>query len=164
MSMPVSLQDGNRTMLMMLPMFYLIPDTSYIMQVAQHWCSKMQTEIALSTAEAEYIALSQAMRETIQFMRFMPELNIIFPIHLPKPKLCCKIFEDNEACISMATSIKFTPRTKHLALKYHHFRSWVSKGLLEVIHVPTTQQLANTFTKPLDHQLFTKFRYEISGW
>ena len=141
--------------------------TGYIIYYAGcpvHWCSKMQTEIALSTAEAEYIALSQAMRETIPLMRFMTELDVIFPIHLPKPKLFSKIFEDNEACISMATSIKFTPRTKHLALKYHHFRSWVSKGLLEVVHVPTTQQLADTFTKPLDHQLFTKFRYEISGW
>ena len=141
--------------------------TGYIIYYAGcpiHWCSKMQSEIALSTAESEYIALSQAMRETIPFMRFMTELDIIFPIYLPKPKLYCKIFEDNEACISMATSIKFTPRTKHLALKYHHFRSWVSKGLLEVVHVPTTQQLADTLTKPLDHQLFKKFRYEISGW
>ena len=130
-----------------------------------HWCSKMQTEIALSTAESEYIALSQAMRETIPFMRFMTELDVIFPIYLPKPKLYCKVFEDNEACISMATSIKsFTPRTKHLALKYHHFKSWVSEGLLDVVHVPTTQQLADTLTKPLEYLLFKKFRYEISGW
>ena len=125
----------------------------------------MQTEIALSTAESEYIALSQAMRETIPFMRFMTELDVIFPIYLPKPKLYCKVFEDNEACISMATSIKsFTPRTKHLALKYHHFKSWVSEGLLDVVHVPTTQQLADTLTKPLEYLLFKKFRYEISGW
>ena len=129
-----------------------------------HWSSKMQSEIALSTAESEYIALSQAMRETIPFMRFMTELDIIFPIYLPKPKLFCKIFEDNEACISMATSLKFTPRTKHLALKYHHFRSWVHKGFLEVVHVPTTEQLADTLTKPLEYQLFKKFRYQISGW
>ncbi len=141
--------------------------TGYIIYYAGcpiHWCSKMQSEIALSTAEAEYIALSQAMRETIPFMRFMTELDVVFPIYLPKPKLYCKIFEDNEACISMATSIKFTPRTKHLALKYHHFRSWVSKGYLDVVHVPTTQQIADTLTKPLDYQLFKKFRYEICGW
>ena len=93
-----------------------------------HWCSKMQSKIALSTAEAEYIALFQAMREIIPFMRFMMELNVIFLIYLSKPKLYCEIFEDNEACIFMATIIKFTPRTKHLAIKYHHFRSFVSKG------------------------------------
>ncbi len=52
----------------------------------------MQTEIALSTAEAEYIALSQTMRKTIQFMRFMKELDVTFPIHLAKPN---KVFEDN---------------------------------------------------------------------
>lgn len=56
------------------------------------YCGKMQTEIALSTAEAEYIALSQTMRKTIQFMRFMKELDVTFPIHLAKPN---KVFEDN---------------------------------------------------------------------
>jgi len=141
--------------------------TGYVIYYAScpvHWCSKMQTEIALSTAEAEYIALSQAMRETIPFMRFMTELDVIFPINLPKPKLFCKVFEDNEACISMATSLRFTPRTKHLALKYHHFKSWINKGFLEIVHVPTDQQIADTMTKPLEYLLFKKFRYLICGW
>ena len=123
----------------------------------------MHTEIALSTAEAKY-ALSQAMREKIPFMRFMTELDIIFPVNLPKPKLFCKVFEDNKACILMATSIKFTPRTKHIALKYHHFKSWVDKKLINVIHVGTSNQLADMLTKPLDLMLFEKFRYNISGW
>ena len=98
----------------------------------------MQTEIAVSTAESEYIALSQAMQETMPFMQFMTELDVILPINLPKPKLYCKVFEDNEACISMATILRFTPRTKHLALKYHHFKSWISKGFLEIVHVHRT--------------------------
>ena len=141
--------------------------TGYIIYYADchvHWVSKMQTEIALSTAEAEYIALSQSMRETIPFLRLMAELDVIFPIELPKPKLFCKIFEDNEACISMATSLKFTPRTKHLALKYHHFKSWITKGILELVHVDTKDQLADMMTKPLDSTLFQKLRYRVNGW
>ena len=102
----------------------ILSRTGYVIQYAGcpvHWSSKMQTEIALSTAEAEYIALSQASREVIPFMRLILEINVVFEINTDKPKMYCKIFEDNEACISMATSSKFTPRTKHIALKYHHF-------------------------------------------
>ena len=84
------------------------------------------------------------MQETIPFMRFMmTELDIIFPINLPKPKLFCKVFEDNEACISIAASVKFTTHTKHIALIYHHFKSWVDKKLINVIHVGTSDQLAD---------------------
>ena len=49
------------------------------------WCSKLQTEIALSTTESEYIALSQAMREVIPFMNLMVEVGEVFPFHNPKP-------------------------------------------------------------------------------
>ncbi len=85
------------------------------------WQSKLQTEIALSTAEAEYIALSWALRETIPVMNLMKEINVIFPLYLPQPKFVIKVHEDNQSCIAMATNPKFSPRTKHIALKYHHF-------------------------------------------
>ena len=49
------------------------------------WCSKLQTKIALSTTEAEYIALSQAMREVIPFMNLMVKVGDIFPLYNPKP-------------------------------------------------------------------------------
>ena len=55
-----------------------------------YWQSKLQTEIALSTAEAEYIALSQALRET-PMMNLMKEINNIFPLYLPKPKFVIKV-------------------------------------------------------------------------
>jgi hypothetical protein len=55
------------------------------------WQSKLQTEIALSTAKAEYIALSQALRETIPMMNLMKEINIIFPLYLPQPKFVTKV-------------------------------------------------------------------------
>ena len=47
------------------------------------WQSKLQTEIALSTAEAEYIALSQALRETLPMSNLMREMDVIFPLYLP---------------------------------------------------------------------------------
>ena len=56
-----------------------------------YWQSKLHTEIALSTAKAEYIALSQALRETIPMMNLMKEINIIFPLYLSSPKFVIKV-------------------------------------------------------------------------
>ena len=61
------------------------------------WFSKLQTEIALSSTEVEYISLSQAMREVIYFMAFMKEVYFIFDIHLPRPGVFFKVFEDNQS-------------------------------------------------------------------
>ncbi len=55
------------------------------------WQSKLQTEISLSMAKAEYIALSQALRETIPMMNLMKEINVIFPLYLSKPKFAIKV-------------------------------------------------------------------------
>ena len=90
-----------------------------------YWSSKLQTEIALSTAEAEYIALSQSLREVIPLMTLMLEINKVFPLHIDLPNFYCKIWEDNQSCIAMTQKQKFSPRTKHIALKYHHFREFV---------------------------------------
>ncbi len=74
-----------------------------------YWASCLQTEIALSTAEAEYIAMSSALREVIPLMTLMKELHTIFPVHINKPNFFCKVHEDNQSTIRMAKSDKFTP-------------------------------------------------------
>jgi hypothetical protein len=83
-----------------------------------HWSSKMQTEIALSTAEGEYIAHSQAMREVLPIIwltegakqQGIPVLNATLKMH-------CKVFEDNAGAIEIANVPKMRPRTKHLNIK-----------------------------------------------
>jgi len=94
------------------------------------WASRMQTEISLSTAESEYIACSTAMRDVLSLTHLMQEITKIFPIENIKPKMHCTVYEDNESCISMATKRKFSPRTKHIAIKYHHFRKHVNKTIM----------------------------------
>ena len=79
-------------------------------------CSKLRTEIALSTTDSEYIALSQAMQEVIPFMNCMIEVGDVFTLHNPKPKFHCKVFEDNCSCIKVTEILKFTPRTKHITI------------------------------------------------
>eukprot|EP00984_Skeletonema_dohrnii_P027976 scaffold17754_cov71-Skeletonema_dohrnii-CCMP3373.AAC.1 len=138
--------------------------TGYILMYAGcpiHWVSKLQTEIALSTAEAEYIALSQALREVIPMIEMMKDLHRSFPLEITIPNFNCTVHEDNQSCISMANRQKFSPRTKHIALKYHHFRSYVNAKRIEVKYINTHDQLADALTKPLDPETFIRLRKEL---
>ena len=128
------------------------------------WVSCLQTEIALSTAEAEYIALSQSLRDIIPLITFLKEINKVFPVQVKTPTFVYKVHKDNQSCITMATLQKFTPRTKHIALKYHHFCSHVKNGAIKISYCCTTEQKADLLTKPLAINLFFKLRYMQSGW
>jgi hypothetical protein len=129
------------------------------------WASRLQTEIALSTTEAEYIALSTALREVIALMNLMDELHRKVSSKIqPTPKVYCKAFEDNSGAYELATAPKMRPRTKHINAKYHHFRSHVDRKLIQIAQVSTTEQLADFFTKQVSLPLFKSFRDQIMGW
>lgn len=129
------------------------------------WASKLQTEIALSTTESEYIALSIALREVIPLIRLVKELKEAgFELPCDTPKVQCSAFEDNSGALEMARSPKLRPRTKHLNIKYHHFRDAVEDGIISIHSIGTADQLADIFTKPLSKTLFEHFRTLIMGW
>ncbi len=102
-----------------------------------YWASCLQTEIALHTAKAEYILMSSALHKVIPLMTLMKELHTIFPEHINKPNFFCKVYKDNKSTIKMAASDEFTPQTKHIALKYHHFCSHVKNGHIEIKYCPS---------------------------
>jgi len=85
--------------------------------------SKLQTEIALLITEAEYITLSQAMRDLIPFIDMAKELSAHYHELLESPKILCRLIEDDNGALILAKDHKYHPRTKHIALKYHLFRS-----------------------------------------
>ena len=64
----------------------------------------------------------------------------------------------------MATEIKYSPETKHIALKYHHFRSYVKSGRVEIQYTPTEEQLADLLKNPLSTKAFFTLRYMLCGW
>ena len=129
------------------------------------WTSKLQTQIALSSCEAEYIALSQALRDAIPVIRLLQELkDREFGGEYTKPKVFCKVFEDNTGALALAMVPKMRPRTKHINLVYHHFREYVRNGMVEVVSVGTKDQIADVFTKPLPKNDFVKFRKRLMGW
>ena len=133
------------------------------------WTSKLQSEISLSTNEAEYIAMLQLLRENQTLMNLMHQIDVIFKLHIPKPKFTCKVHKDNESCSAMANNPKFSPRTKHIAINYHHFHHHVQiqsnpEGVFVVEYLKTTDQLANILTKPLSDKSFFDLRKRLNGW
>jgi hypothetical protein len=96
------------------------------------WCSKLQSEIALRTTEAEYIALSQSARDLIPMRGLLQELSAATKLTVGSTIAHSTIFEDNKGCVESASAPRMRPRTRHIALKYHHFRSFVESGQLRI--------------------------------
>lgn len=129
------------------------------------WKSSMQSIIALSTTEAEYIALSTALREVISIIQLLKELEGKgFAIHKTTPKITCRTFEDNMSCLKIATNHKARPRTKHMSIRLHHFRSHVVNKTIDIQHISTKEQTADMFTKPLPKPQFEKLRKKLMYW
>ena len=135
------------------------------------WISKLPSTIALSTTEAEYIALSTAAREVIYLMNLVDEMRSHgIEFGMQQPKIRCRIFEDNAGAIELAKLPKLRPRTKHIAIQYHHFRSWTTKSIdeqeprIKVEYVKTEEQEADIFTKALPRQQFQKLQRMLIGW
>jgi len=135
----------------------------YYMGVPIVWASKLQTKIALSTTEAEYMALSKCLKDVIPIMNLMREISDYLTIKYEKPIISCKVFEDNESAIKVAKAPIMTPRTKHIALEYHHFRDYITKGLIEILPIRSKDQNADILTKPLGKQAFEILREKLLG-
>jgi len=88
---------------------------------------------------------------------------IAFVLEFPQTSFC-KVHEDHQSTIKMSTSEKFTPSTKHIALKYHHFCSHVKKGHIEINYCPTEDQKADFLTNPLEDSAFFRLRHMLIGW
>jgi hypothetical protein len=127
--------------------------------VPLYWMSKLQTQFALSTAESEYIGLSTAARYVKGTIYLMKEIQEKLSLDIDAvPTVYCRMFEDNSAALEMARVPKMRPRTRHLNVAYHHFRSEVAKGTLRVEAIGTDDQQADIFTKPVELQILQRHR------
>ena len=135
--------------------------------------------------ESKYLALSQAMRDLIPLREIMKEVNkIVFnkDIHILKclansksfsdilsteqeiPISKSKVYENNAACLKFARLPRLTPRTKHIAVPYHWFRTKVGQMEISIESISTEKQLADQFTKSLTLDKFLKARHDLMGW
>ncbi len=128
------------------------------------WASQLQSIIALSTTEAEYVGMSRAVQDTLPVLWLLQELQERgHPIHSTTAQVHCRIFEDNSGAIEIATNPKYQPRTKHINQRFYFFHSHIGKHL-SVHPIKTEDQVADLFTKPLANKLFTKHRLVLQGW
>ena len=129
------------------------------------WASRLMREICLSTTEAEYCCLSEALRQVIPLINIITELQDRKLLNEKlQPVVKCTAFEDNSGALELARTPRMRPRTKHINIKYHHFRQHVAAGLIKIEPINTLDQLADVFTKAVSRDLFFKFRGLIMGW
>ena len=132
--------------------------SGYLFQIsggAVSWRSKKQSSVALSTAEAEYIALASTAQEAVWLRQLTTELG-------GGSTKATTIFEDNQAAISMSKNPQFHGRAKHISIKYQFIREQVSDGTVTLKYCPTQNMVADMLTKGLHRDQFTKLR-QMSG-
>ena len=106
---------------------------------ALSWMSKRQSVIALSSTEAEYMALTHAAKEAIWLRRLCLELGF----ELGAIEVRC----DNQGAIQLAKNPAFHSRTKHIDIQYHFIREKVEKKEVQLEKVDTTENSSDFLTK-----------------
>lgn len=107
------------------------------------WLSKRQRTVALSTVEAEYIALSTACQEALWLKELQRELN---PEMEKRP---IQIYSDNNGAISLCKNACVSQRSKHIDVRYHFIKENVRNGKLTVKHIASEEMIADMLTKAL---------------
>lgn len=129
------------------------------------WKSQLQSECALSSTESEITGLSYSLRDAIPIMNLFQEMMAMgMPVATSMARVHCRVFEDNTGALEIAKVAKYRPRTKHLNIRLHHFRSYVDEGQISIHKIDTLEQPADILTKPLNAKAFGKFRKMIMGW
>jgi hypothetical protein len=118
------------------------------------WFSKKQNSVALSTAEAEYVAAGSCCAQSLYIKQQLEDFKILFD-HIP---IRC----DNTSAINLSKNPIQHSRTKHIEIRYHFIRDHVQKkGDIELEFVSTDSQWADILTKPLIEERFCTIRREI---
>ena len=114
------------------------------------WKSKKQNVVSLSSCEAEYNSLTYAIQEG----KFLVQL---FSDMCNAEKTSFDLFVDNRAAILLAKNPVYHQRSKHISVKYHFARDEVQKNNVQLLYVPTDQNIGDIFTKPTSRPKLLKF-------
>src|SRR5436853_53335 len=121
---------------------------------AVSWKSSNQETVADSTAEAEYIAASDAAKEGVWIKKFITELGVVPSIADPADVYC-----DNNGAIAQAKEPGSHQRSKHILRRFHFIREIIDRGDVKICRVPTDDNIADPLTKPFaqrKHEVHTR--------
>ncbi|WVZ91848.1 hypothetical protein U9M48_037970 [Paspalum notatum var. saurae] len=119
------------------------------------WSSKRQPVVSHSSAEAEYRAVANGVAEASWLRQLLAEL------HSPLAKSTL-VYCDNVSAVYLSTNPVQHQRTKNVEIDLHFVRDRVAIGDVRVLHVPTTSQFADIFTKGLPSTVFSEFRSRLN--
>jgi hypothetical protein len=120
---------------------------------AVSWCSKKQSSVSTSTAEAEFVATAAAVKEVMWMGGMLEELGVTVKT--------VKLFCDNQGAIQHLKNHIVSKFTKHISISYHYAREKVAWGQIDPVYVATSQNVADMFTKPLASAAFEKHRAKL---
>lgn len=106
------------------------------------WDAKKQGTVALSTTEAEYMALAESAKESVYLRRFLYEIGLEDAANV-------SLFCDNNSAIKLAENPTFHARSKHIDIRHHFVRELLKRKELMLRHIPTDKQVADMLTKGL---------------
>lgn len=121
------------------------------------WKSRKQSCVALSTCEAEYMALALTVQESLYLNKLLKDMDRKYG---SDPAL---IFEDNQGTIALAKNPVNRQRSKHIDIKFHFIRTELKKGNFILEYCPTSKMLADIMTKPATKVQLQKFKSLIFG-
>jgi hypothetical protein len=115
------------------------------------YMAKLQSTVALSTAEAETNAAVEAVKQLCHIRLFLTELGV-------KQDFPSVVYEDNNAVMTLVHGGESTKRTKHYMLKFHFLIEKKLNGVFKMKRVDTNKQLGDTCTKALPYPAFSNYR------
>jgi hypothetical protein len=121
------------------------------------WSSKRQHTVSRSSAEAEYRAIANGVAEASWLRQLLQELGQ--PLQQATLVYC-----DNVSAVYLSTNPVQHQRTKHIEIDLHFVHERVAAGAVRVLHVPTSSQFADIFTKGLPSTVFVEFRSSMNVW
>lgn len=127
------------------------------------WKSQLQASMACSTLEAEYTALSYALKAFLPLKRMLLEATtrLSLPPEIPA-SIHATVFEDNQGAFLLASNHRITNRTRYFLNKWHWF--WDHADEFELVKIASRDQRADYFTKVLVRELFEHNRMLVQGW
>lgn len=131
--------------------------SGYVFQIGSStvsWSSKRQSVVAMSSTEAEYVALSYAAQEAIWLRTLLESMGF-------KQTKPMTIFEDNQSTIALAKNPRHSSRTKHIDIKFHYIRDAVAEQKIHLEYCQTNEMIADILTKGLARPQFEKLRSEL---